>query len=71
MQIKNLDEKLEFFKENGYIILEDIYSDKDCNDVVNHAHKVLGSTDDLTPLMKIFLMVYLKEYFFLRNRYLH
>ena len=36
MQIKNLDEKLEFFKENGYIILEDIYSDKDCNDVVNH-----------------------------------
>ena len=53
MQIKNLDEKLEFFKENGYIILEDIYSDKDCNDVVNHAHKVLGPTDDLTPLMNI------------------
>ena len=53
MYIKDLEHKLEFFKENGYLILEDIYNDEECNEVVNHAHQVLGPSDDLTPLMNI------------------
>ena len=53
MSAKALETKIDFFKNNGYVILEDIYTGEECDEVVNLAHKVLGSSEDLTPLMNI------------------
>jgi ectoine hydroxylase-related dioxygenase (phytanoyl-CoA dioxygenase family) len=48
-----LETRIEFFKKNGYVILEDIYTEEECDEVINLAHKILGSSKDLTPLMNI------------------
>ena len=48
-----LQKKLEFFKNNGYVILDNIFSNEECDSVVNCAHDVLGENTDLTPLMNI------------------
>jgi len=48
-----LETRIEFFKNNGYVILDDVYTEKECDSVVEHAHKFLGSSKDLTPLMNI------------------
>ncbi len=49
-----LENKINFFKENGYIILDDVFSSKECESVVKTAHNILGENNkDLTPLMNI------------------
>ena len=50
---KEIDSKIDFFQNNGYVILDGVYESKECDEVVNYAHRVIGSSDDLTPLMNI------------------
>ena len=50
---KEIDSKIDFFQNNGYVVLDGVYESKECDEVVNYAHRVIGSSDDLTPLMNI------------------
>ncbi len=51
--MNDLESKINFFKSNGYIILDNIYDSEECEDIISHAHKVIGKSEDLTPLMNI------------------
>ena len=52
--LKKLQNNIEFFQKNGYVIIEDIYTPEECDLIINSAHDILGqSNKDLTPLMNI------------------
>lgn len=52
--LKKLQNNIEFFQKNGYVIIEDIYTPEECDLIINSAHNILGqSNKDLTPLMNI------------------
>ena len=52
--LKKLQNNIEFFHKNGYVIIEDIYTPEECDLIINSAHDILGqSNKDLTPLMNI------------------
>ena len=53
MYSQDLKQKINFFVSNGYVILEDVYSSTECDEIIDHAHKVIGCSSDLTPLMNI------------------
>lgn len=49
-----LIDKIAFFKEKGFVILEDVFSYDECDSVIETAHDILGENNkDLTPLMNI------------------
>lgn len=51
--INNNKEKLKFFEDNGYIILENIFSEKDCDNAISEAKKLVQKNIDFTPIMHI------------------
>ena len=49
-----LADKIAFFKEKGFVIIEDVFSCEECDSVIETAHDILGENNkDLTPLMNI------------------
>ncbi len=44
--------KLDFFYSNGYVILENIFSDFECNEIVDIAHSIKNN-NDYVPIMNI------------------
>ena len=40
----------DFFKENGYLIIENVFDERECDDLVKSAHQYVIN-DDYTPLM--------------------
>ena len=55
MNNKNkITDNIAFFKEKGFVILEDVFSREECDLVIETAHDILGENNkDLTPLMNI------------------
>jgi len=50
MEIQDYIEKI---KQEGYVILENIFSESECQKVIDCAHNILGDNKDLTPLLNI------------------
>ena len=43
--LKKLQNNIEFFQKNGYVIIEDIYTPEECDLIINSAHDILGQSN--------------------------
>ena len=47
----NIMYDLNFFLENGYVILDNVFSEEYCDKLVNSAYQIKSNGDDLSPIM--------------------